>query len=98
MKGIWEDLKAAPPGERFTRHYFSNRDQPRRAARRVMRFVAGAALFAVGLLLVVTPGPGMVVLALGGALLAEQSLAMARLLDWAEARIRRAISPLQKKV
>jgi len=48
--------------------------------------------------MLVAPGPGILVLIAGGALVAEESLPVARFLDWAEVGIRRAISALRKKV
>jgi len=59
---------------------------------------AGAALIAIGLFMLIAPGPGILVLVLGGAMVAQESLPMARFIDWAEVRIRRAISALRKNV
>jgi putative transmembrane protein PGPGW len=64
----------------------------------MLTIVAGTLLLAVGLVMLVAPGPGILVVVVGGALVAEESLCMARFLDWAEAGIRRAISALRKKV
>jgi hypothetical protein len=63
-----------------------------------VKILAGSALIAAGLFMLVAPGPGLLVLVLGGALIAEESAPMARLLDAAEVRIRRAISALRKNV
>ena len=60
--------------------------------------LSGAALIAAGLFMLVAPGPGILVLVAGCALVAEESHYMARFLDWAEVRIRRAISTLRKNV
>jgi hypothetical protein len=98
VKGSWEALKSAPPGERFKRRYFSRRELGRRGPKRVLMIVAGSLLIGVGLFMLVAPGPGILVLVLGAALVAEESLPMARFLDWAEIRIRRAISALRKNV
>jgi hypothetical protein len=45
----------------------------------------------VGLILLVIPGPGSVLIVVGAALLAQESLATARLLDSAEMHLRRLI-------
>jgi hypothetical protein len=55
-------------------------------------------LIAAGLFMLVAPGPGIVVLIVGCALVAEESQYMARFLDCAEVGIRRAISTLRKTV
>jgi hypothetical protein len=62
----------------------------------MLTIVAGTLLLAVGLVMLVAPGPGILVVVLGGALLAEESQLIARFLDWAEVGIRRLISALRK--
>jgi hypothetical protein len=49
---------------------------------------AGALIFAVGVFLLAFPGPGTIVMFIGGGLIAEESLLVARLLDWLEVRLR----------
>jgi len=65
---------------------------------RTLSVLAGAMLVAAGLFMLVAPGPGILVLLAGCALIAEESQLMARFLDWAEVGIRRVISTLRKKV
>jgi uncharacterized protein (TIGR02611 family) len=50
-------------------------------AKRVIKVVFGFTLLAVGILLLVLPGPGLVVIALGLALLAGEFVWARRLLD-----------------
>jgi hypothetical protein len=64
----------------------------------MLTILGGTALIAVGLVMLVAPGPGILVVAIGGALLAEESLLAARALDWLEVKIRRTISALRKNV
>ena len=94
----WRDLRAAPAGERFQRRYAVNRLKGRRGWIRAASILAGARLIAVGLFMLLAPGPGILVLILGAALVAGESQPMARFLDRAEVRIRRAISTLRKNV
>jgi ferric-dicitrate binding protein FerR (iron transport regulator) len=94
----WRELKAAPPGERFERAYRANRAQGKRGWKRAAAILAGALLVALGLFMLVAPGPGILVLVLGAALVGGESQPMARFLDRAELRIRRAISALRKNV
>jgi hypothetical protein len=65
---------------------------------RALSILGGAVLIAAGLFMLIAPGPGILVLLVGCALVAEESHYMARFLDWAEVRIRRAISALRKNV
>jgi hypothetical protein len=53
---------------------------------------------AAGAVMLVAPGPGILVFALGATLVAEESLWTAKLLDRAELRIRSLISTLRKSV
>ena len=98
MKGAWQALKSAPPGERFQRRYRTNRELGRRGAKRALTILAGTLVLALGLVMLVAPGPGILVVILGGAMVAQESLPMARFLDRTELRIRRAISALRKSV
>jgi hypothetical protein len=53
-------------------------------------------LIAVGVVLMFIPGPAVVMYALAGALLAEDSLPVARALDWTEVRIRHLVKWCQR--
>jgi hypothetical protein len=91
-------LKAAPAGERFQRRYREKRAEGKRGLTRALSILLGALLIAAGLFMLVAPGPGILVLLAGLALIAEESLLTARFLDTAEVGIRRLISALRKKV
>lgn len=54
-----------------------------------MRFVVAGVAVAIGLVLVFIPGPAILFFALAGMLLATESRAVARFLDWSEVTIRR---------
>ena len=94
----WRELKTAPAGERFQRRYRAKRAAGKRGIKRALTILAGAVLVAAGLFMLVAPGPGIVVLALGAALMAEESRPVARFLDRTELRIRSLISTLRKNV
>jgi hypothetical protein len=87
----WEEMKDDPPGERFQRHY-QRRQQEETRRGRLKRWALCAGLLAVGVVLMFIPGPAVVMYALAGALLAEDSLRVARGLDWTEVRIRRLVT------
>ncbi len=83
----WAEIKDDPPGERFQRHF--RRRQGRKGR---MRLIAmSSALIFAGIVLLFIPGPGLLLIALGAALLAEESLRIARALDWSEIEIRTLI-------
>lgn len=102
----WRELKASPPGRRFQERHERRRRRHEGGARKAVTLGAGVVLVLVGLVLLPAPGPGMVVVALGGALLARESARVARLLDrtevlgrrilgWARRRWQRAALPLR---
>jgi hypothetical protein len=51
----------------------------------------GLVVLLAGLFFLPAPGPGIVIVALGLAILAEQSLIAARMIDWSELRAREVI-------
>ena len=87
-RATWEEMKDDPPGQRFKRHYHRRKEQGDRHGR-VLHFVMVIALLLGGVVLLFIPGPAVVLFALAAALLAEDSLRIARMLDWTEVRIRR---------
>lgn len=48
-------------------------------------------LIAVGLFFLFIPGPGLLILLLGASLIAQESLLVARALDWTEIRLRKLL-------
>jgi hypothetical protein len=78
------------PGHRFRDRYeVAQRRQPARSAAARYAVIAGAGLcFALGLLLIVTPGPALPFLLAGAGMLATISRRAARWLDFTENRVR----------
>src|SRR5690349_9891357 len=75
-----------PPGLRFQNRYWrhrAGRDQ-RSMLVRIGSLALGVVLAILGVLMLVLPGPGIVALALAGALFASESLRIARTLDRVE--------------
>ncbi len=81
-KKNWKEFKKAPPGERFQGMY--RRRRAGSPAVLVGMIVAGILLIAGGVVLLAIPGPGILVIAFGGALLAEQFLFVAKAFDQLE--------------
>lgn len=92
LKRSWRSLRDAPPGERFRRYYDDHNDADRPWWKRALSFGVALVVIAVGIVALPAPGPGTLVLALGGALLGRELLPVARALDWVEVRLRRLLS------
>ncbi|HUP95255.1 MAG TPA: PGPGW domain-containing protein [Burkholderiales bacterium] len=91
LKRQWRDLAAARPGNRFQQRY-ARRQQARRSRfSGPLTITAGVLIALCGLVLLPAPGPGMIVVLIGASLIAEESRAAARALDWSEVHARRAI-------
>lgn len=89
VKGEWQRFRADKPGERFANHRERMKDRSRGAT--FASLAAGFPLLASGFVLLFVPGPGLVLIVFGLALVASESEWLAALLDRAEARMRRLI-------
>lgn len=67
-------------GTRFRRQHRRRQAQPH-LVRTILSVVGGVLLLLLGLIMLVTPGPGLLVIAVGAALIAGESMFVARLLD-----------------
>lgn len=85
----WNRFAASPPGRRFQERYRRKRENPRGRLARCGAVCAGIVLTLAGIFFLAVPGPGIPILALGLALIAQESRAAARLLDRTEVRVRR---------
>jgi hypothetical protein len=70
----------APSGARF-RAYHTRLKQRPNLMRTLLAIGCGLILLALGLVMIVLPGPGLLVAAIGAALIAGESLTVARFLD-----------------
>lgn len=98
FKSQWNALKASRAGRRFRDRYERHQRSPSAAKHvwRVVRVLSAAGLVAVGVLFVFIPGPAIVFFFFAGALLATDSLPMAKALDWSEVRLRKSGSRLRR--
>lgn len=87
-RGAVQQLRQAPPGERFARFA---QWQARRPGlwRKLMLRLLGVLLLAGGLVLLVLPGPGLLMLIAGLALLSADLPPLSAALDRGEMRLRR---------
>ncbi len=81
------EITQSAPGRRFQERYRKRKGDS--AWKRGGFVCAGVLLTLVGIFFLVVPGPGIPVLAVGLALLAQTSARVARLLDRAELKLRR---------
>lgn len=86
----WRLLRRGRPGHRFQEWYARARVARHRpgALARIARLLLALVCLAVGLFLVVFPGPAIPFLMIAGGLLALESRPIARLMDWVELRLR----------
>ena len=89
LRESWQELKEGEPGERFEKHYERRQEEKRSKLRTVFFIGAGVLTLAAGVFFLAAPGPGWLVLFIGGALIAQESRKAARILDWIEVRVRR---------
>lgn len=85
-------LREDEPGERFQEHFRRRREGGRSAIRRWLYLGGGTVIVLAGIFFLPAPGPGFVIIFLGGGLLAQESLAAAKALDWTELRLRAVAS------
>jgi hypothetical protein len=99
LKQQWCELRNAPPGRRFQERYERNRQARahQSKARRFLQVVIGLWLIKAGIILCFLPGPGIPLLVVGAAVLAERSLRVARALDWIELKARSFRKPVRDR-
>jgi len=94
LKRSWRELKKGRPGHRFQER--AERSKRKRSShsgiKRFLKLVVALLLVVGGMILCVIPGPGLPLLIIGAALLAERSRTIARGLDWIEVKARRVIA------
>jgi hypothetical protein len=73
-------FRTAPSGTRF-RVYHERLAQRKNLMRTLLVVGGGLILLALGMILLVLPGPGLLIAAIGAALIAGESLTVARILD-----------------
>jgi multisubunit Na+/H+ antiporter MnhG subunit len=94
FKRQWSSLRHSRPGHRFQDRYERNQKTKKNQSwvGRILRMAAAAVAFVIGVILVFIPGPAFVFFALAGALVASESLVVARSLDWIEVKIRAVVT------
>ena len=86
-------LKQDTPGKRFQKRYYRNLKKrgPVRYLRKIFNLIFGILFILTGIVLWFIPGPGWAAILMGIALIAGESLLLARILDFIELRIRKVL-------
>ncbi|HNR91446.1 MAG TPA: PGPGW domain-containing protein [Dokdonella sp.] len=91
LKQQWHGFTSRPAGRRFQMRWRAQRERPRGLLRKLVLIGLGVALLLAGTAMLVLPGPGVLVMIIGAALIGEESLFVARGLDRADVWIARAL-------
>ena len=91
LKKRWKSLKSGKPGKRFQDEYDKRHDEDSSRGKKFAILAVGAIILVAGIILMPAPGPGILIVAIGGALLAQESKIAARFLDWTEVKGRALI-------
>lgn len=90
LKTNLDEFKESEPGRRFQDRYHRRRENEKgHIALRVFNIIFGSVLTVGSLALAPLPGPGLLTVFLGLAIVAGELLYAARFLDWAEVKLRR---------
>jgi hypothetical protein len=89
LRQSWQELKNEPPGSRF-QAFYRRRQQARPSPYLKPMFITlGTVILLAGVVMLVTPGPGVLAVVVGAGLLARESYYVAVGLDALEIRLRR---------
>jgi len=91
LKEQWRELRSAPPGKRFRLRYEKRSRERGSPAARIAWSALSVLLILAGIVALPLPGPGFVPIAIGLALLAQESAGVARFCDRAEVAIRKRL-------
>lgn len=90
LRQEWRHFIQARPGSRFALLHERKRRGEASLARRLFWWSSGVLLILAGIVMLVTPGPGLLSIAFGLGCLAQESLAVAQKCDGFELRLRAA--------
>jgi hypothetical protein len=95
-KRSWRHFTSSKPGDRFqVRYYYRKQSGPGRLSR-IFNIVIGSALVLFSAFFGWAPGPGVVTLVIGLAMIGGEFLPVARFLDWAEVKLRKLAHFVEK--
>jgi hypothetical protein len=88
LKQHWQQFRNGQPGQRFQDRYERNRDARSQRSGWFLKPLVAVLLLLAGIVLCVIPGPGLPLLLIGLALLADVSRRVAVAMDRLELRLR----------
>lgn len=88
IKTHWRAFRESEPGRRFQDRYARNA-RPRSPWSKVIHVLTGLVIMFFGAMLWFLPGPGWAVVIIGAAVIAGESLWLARFLDFIEVKVRK---------
>jgi hypothetical protein len=95
-KRSWRHFTSSKPGDRFqVRYYYRKQSGPGRLSK-IFNIVIGSALVIFSAFFGWAPGPGVVTLVIGLAMIGGEFLPVARFLDWAEVKLRKLAHFVEK--
>jgi hypothetical protein len=96
LQKTWHHFRDAEPGKRFLLHYRRHKSGKRSKAAAIGYMLLGVVLVAAGVLGLIVPGPGLLGIALGVAVLAQESEKASKLLDRIEVWIRKQVGAFRR--
>ena len=93
----WRCFRDDTPGQRFSNHHRREHRSSSKAAR-ILRVVVGAVLIAGGVVMLFIPGPGLLAILFGVALVAGESNWLASRMDRVEVWARRSWRRLRNRI
>jgi hypothetical protein len=96
LQNTWRHFRDAEPGQRFLLRYREHKSGTSSKFSVLISVTLGLALLAAGVLGLVFPGPGLLGLALGAAVLAQESEKASKALDRLELWIRRQVTAFKR--
>ena len=96
LQKTWHHFRDAEPGKRFILHYRRHQAGSRSKLVAGVYLMLGVVLVVVGALGLVAPGPGLLGIALGVAVLAQESEKASRMLDRLELWVRRLVAGFKR--
>ena len=96
LRRHWHRFTGYPPGERFVSEHHAHQAERKSTWSRALTVGAGVAVIAVGVVALFVPGPGLLFIAFGAALVGRESIVVARGLDRTELWCRRIAHALHR--
>jgi len=81
LREQWRHFVARPSGRRFQMRYRQRRETPSGTWRKILLMGLGTGFVLLGIVMLVLPGPGLLAIIIGAALIAQESLVASRVLD-----------------